>query len=269
MLPNFLVIGARRAGTTWLHQNLSQHPQVFMPIPKELHFFDRQFEKGIEYYASFFEGAAGQEAVGEATPAYLHTPEVCGRIHQNLPDTRLIVILRNPVDRLYSDFAKGAAKGRRKGDLSGFEEMIHTKSSVHEVGFYVDHLRRYLEYFPKEQILVLFFEELTDSADDLWRRLVDFLDIDPGFVPASVAERVNAASGKKYLAKYKSLYYGQALFKRLGLWKLARTVEKYNRTTLPGVSPEARKWLIENVYGEKNRELGKLLGVDLGHWNTV
>jgi hypothetical protein len=83
MLPNFLVIGARRAGTTWIHRKLSQHPQVFMPMAiKELHFFDRHFNMGLDHYRLFFSDANGEHhAIGEATPAYLHTPDVCARIH--------------------------------------------------------------------------------------------------------------------------------------------------------------------------------------------
>lgn len=76
MLPNFLIIGAPRSGTTWIQENIKHHPEIFMPEQKEIHFFDRNYAMGIEYYEKYFSAYDGQKAIGEATPDYLHLPDI-------------------------------------------------------------------------------------------------------------------------------------------------------------------------------------------------
>ena len=98
MLPNFLGIGVQRAATTWLHNCLDEHPQVFVPKDKELHFFSSQFDRGLAWYESCFAAANGQMAVGEITPTYLHEAPI-ERIAATLPAARLFLVLREPVAR--------------------------------------------------------------------------------------------------------------------------------------------------------------------------
>src|SRR5690606_33439746 len=109
-LPTFLVIGAARSGSTWISRNLARHPDVFIPKEKELHFFDQRYEEGIEAYRAYVRAATAEKAIGEATPAYLHTPAAAARIRAHLPDVKLIACLRDPIDRLYSRYWN--ARGR-------------------------------------------------------------------------------------------------------------------------------------------------------------
>lgn len=106
MLPNFLIVGAARAGTTSLYYYLKQHPDVFMSPKKEIDFFDvdKNFEKGLDWYERYFEGYTGQKAIGEASPLYMYLEKVPKRIAKVIPDVKLIFILRNPVDRAYSHY---------------------------------------------------------------------------------------------------------------------------------------------------------------------
>src|SRR4051794_13012479 len=105
-LPNFLVVGAQRSGTTIFHQILLTHSEIYVPSRrKEIHFFDRYFDRGLNWYKSYFppeNAAARYSAIGEVTPDYLAIPEVPARIHATLPNCRLIFILRNPIERAYS-----------------------------------------------------------------------------------------------------------------------------------------------------------------------
>jgi hypothetical protein len=269
MLPNFLVIGARRSGTTWIHLNLSEHPEVFMPKHvKEVHFFDRHYEKGIDFYESHFREATTEKAIGEATPAYLDYPEVCPRIQQHLPDARLIVTLRNPVDQLYSRFIKASGKGKRRGDISGFDEFVRSNSSMHERGFFIDHLKRYSRSFSRNQMLVVFFDILDESPKDYYRQILTFLEVDPRFTPSFIKEKINASASKKYVAKSRVLYYLSVILQKIRLWKVAIEVEKRNRAPIPEMKTVTRQWLIDTFYGSKNIELGDFLGVDLSHWNN-
>src|SRR4051812_23905676 len=112
-LPNFLVIGVEKGGTTWLHAQLKKHPQIFLPDTKEIHFFNKYssnlierdyFKLGIGWYLDFFKPYNGQRAIGEVTPMYICDSEAPLRIQKTLLSVRLIAILRNPVDRAYSHY---------------------------------------------------------------------------------------------------------------------------------------------------------------------
>ena len=95
MKPNFLVIGAQRAGTTWLYECLREHPEIFLPETKELHYFDLNHEKGYEWYFQHFEGAS-EKAIGEITPNYYQYPGAIEKAHALLPEAKFIFILREP-----------------------------------------------------------------------------------------------------------------------------------------------------------------------------
>ena len=177
-LPNFLVIGAQRAGTSLLHQILLAQPEVYVPVQrKEVHYFDRYFERGPDWYESYFPAAdatARYRAVGEITPDYLAIAEVPARIHALLPDCRLIAILRNPIDRAYSWYQYAR---RTRNDSRDFERFVREEPAALGAGLYHRHLHRYLALFPREALLVLVYEELVrDPASELGR-LARFLGI--------------------------------------------------------------------------------------------
>ena len=104
-LPDFICIGVQRAGTTWLYECLKEHPEVFVPETKELHFFNDNYEKGIEFYSQYFEEADSvNQVIGELTPNYYHDIQALQRISQKLPNVKVILILREPIARAYSHY---------------------------------------------------------------------------------------------------------------------------------------------------------------------
>ena len=126
MLPNFIVIGSQKAGTTSLYEVFRGHPQIFMPEKKELNFFfqESEFARGQSYYEEYFAAtSAGAIAVGEASPGYICHPDVPARIHAMVPDARLIVTLRNPIERAYSQYWDNR---RRLAEPLTFEEVMAT-----------------------------------------------------------------------------------------------------------------------------------------------
>ncbi|MGH7629885.1 MAG: sulfotransferase family protein, partial [Gemmatimonadales bacterium] len=174
-LPNFLIIiGAQKAGTTWLAYQLRQHPDVFMPS-REVHFFDSagNFEKGLAWYEGHFEDARGKRVIGEKTPEYCwvggrgpgHLPEVHRNIHAALPEVRLIMILRNPVDRAVSHLTHLIRAGQvgpleRVDDLLvGRRRQLVTDIGVIDRGRYVYQIAAFRELFDPRQLLVLVYEE--------------------------------------------------------------------------------------------------------------
>ena len=128
MLPTFIGIGAQRAGTTWAYNCLAEHPQVFMTRKKEQHFFYVNYSRGLDWYAAQFAGAGSAVARGEITPDYLYHPEALANIARDLPDARLFVILRNPIDRAVSAYALHAQ--RYAGQSFAQASSVTTSSSI-------------------------------------------------------------------------------------------------------------------------------------------
>jgi len=201
-LPDFVVIGAKKCGTTSFYHLLAQHPYVEPAAAKELHFFDLLFEEGAEWYRRCFPPPKWKDGrrtiTGEATPYYMFHPHAARRMAEVVPQARLIALLRNPVDRAYSDYQMMVRRGFERLE---FEEAIvaeearlrdandklledehhdsfeHQRFSYLARGIYVDQLLRWPKYFDKEQLLVLKSEDLLERPVDTFRLVFDFLGL--------------------------------------------------------------------------------------------
>jgi hypothetical protein len=191
-LPNFLIVGAQKAGTTSLFDILNQHSQIFIPPEKELHFFDYETEvnKGLEYYASHFREAAIAKAIGEASPSYLFYPEVAPRIHNLLGnEMRIIILLRNPAERAFSHYKMMYAEGHEKRSLkeaiSSNRKSLASSLNFDRITSYLDRslysfqLKNYFDHFPKENIKVILFEaDFVENRKATISGLQQFLGVD-------------------------------------------------------------------------------------------
>lgn len=271
MLPNFLIIGAPRSGTTWMARNLRQHPDIYMPRKKELHFFDAHYEKGIEYYEAFFEARDQESAVGEATPAYLHglytDYDVPMLIRKHLSSAKLIACLRNPVDRAYSRYCNAKAKFPAYAD-SSFEDMLESVPELIEEGFYYDQIMRYYDRFPSDQILLLLFDDLKSNPTGFLRGIFLYLRVDPDFVSPLTEVRASASSSKRRMGRFRTLSYLHRGLIRIEAFKTASVVAKWNRIEVPPMKSDTRRQLVE-VYRNQNLKLQDLMGRDLSEWNRV
>jgi len=265
--PNFLIIGAPRAGTTWIDKNIRCHPEIFLPAKKEIHFFDNDFDKGLDYYSSFFSSATDEKAIGEITPSYLHRGNVAERIFDTLGDIKLILCLRNPTERLYSRYWNAKGKFKENKDLS-FEEKIQTKEEFITEGFYYNHLEKYLRLFSKENILILFYEDLSNDPTNFLKSIYTFLEVDESFEAPLINGKINAAASKKLLGKSILLNYLSRGLRKIKFYSYSQKIESLNRAKLPSMKAETRKWLTQEVYLKSNKELEKFLGKDLNHWNV-
>jgi hypothetical protein len=195
-MPDFLIIGAKKCGTTFLYDLLSRHPYVEPAAKKELHYFDiLADEESTEWYRRCFPPPRWKDGrrtiTGEATP-YWDKHRVPERIAKVLPQARLIVLLRNPVDRAYSDYQQA----RRKGwETRTFEEAIEAEkaqlpasSKYLSRSTYVDHLLRWSKYFADEQMLVLKSEDFFECTQDTIERVLDFLEL-PTWEPEASEKR--------------------------------------------------------------------------------
>jgi hypothetical protein len=203
-LPNFLVIGVERSGTSWLHQQLSFHPNIYMTKqPKEVHFFDRYYQRGLSWYQKFFpvsKNSFQYLCLGESTPGYIYYPEVPARIYQNIPNCKLIAILRNPVDRAYSKYQLAI---RNYGENRSFEEYLKDNPEVFARGLYSEQIKRYLEYFSLDNFLILIFEEVMDNPKLYLDKIANFLSVDSSeFQKDCIKEKINSSSSLQYKQAY-------------------------------------------------------------------
>jgi hypothetical protein len=180
-LPDFVIIGAQKGGTSFLYHLLTLHPLVEPAARKELHFFDHpeRFDNGAEWYRRCFPRLSsknGQRSItGEATPYYLFDPPVAKRMAEIVPQARLIALLRNPVDRAYSHYQMQVKRGT---EPRTFEEAIEQQhSSYVSRGIYVDQLLRWFEVFSKEQMLILKSEEFFERPIETLKVVLTFLDL--------------------------------------------------------------------------------------------
>ena len=198
--PNFLIIGAPKAGTTSLWALLRQHPQIYMPDNKEPAFFsyDDVYTNGWRWYCSLFEKADGHRAIGEATPNYA-TVDIYSqcprRIFHHLPNVKLIYIVRHPLRRIESAW-KQMLHTRHPVPRDFSEAVLKYERIVAETRYW-HNLEVYRRQFPDEQILLLFFEDFVESPEAVIRQCFHFLGVDAGFVPADVRERRNSGAEKE------------------------------------------------------------------------
>jgi hypothetical protein len=268
MLPDFLIVGAARCGTGWMSANLRPHPQVYMPSIKEVHFFDREFDKGLGYYASFFpeEKCRSCKAIGEATPAYMYMPNVPPLIKSSLPAVKLIVSLRDPVERAYSHYWYLVARAPRGGinrNLS-FEEKLKLTPRLLDEGFYDARLCTFYDLFPKENILVLIFEELMNDPLTHFRTLYNFLGVNGDYVSPLLGVRINSASSRLGRSKYLYLAH-KAFYKVLRFPTLSSYIDCINSKPLPNMEPSTRESL-RREYASSIKNLEEMLNRDLCIW---
>jgi hypothetical protein len=195
-LPDFIIGGAPRSGTTWLYELLDRHPDVYMaqPVKPEPKFFliDHLYEKGLRFYAeTWFAGASDARVVGEKSTDYLESAAAAQRIARDLPQVRLIFIMREPAERAYSNYLWTRMNGLETEDFNAALRLEEEREkqlperwkftrpfSYFSRGLYADLLEPYFQRFPRDQILILRFEDVLDRPDDLAQRVHRFLGID-------------------------------------------------------------------------------------------
>jgi Sulfotransferase domain len=274
-LPNFLVIGAQRAGTTLLHRILQAHGKVYVPYRrKEVHYFDWYFERGPDWYAEFFPDelqASRYQAVGEVTPDYLFDVRAPQRIRDLLPHCRLVVSLRNPVQRAYSWYLFCLRSFNEQRD---FQQFLEEGGDTLQRGLYSGQLARYLELFPPEALLVLLFEELLQDPARQLDRLAVFLGLDLGWSdPYGLIEKpVNGSEIPRYRAAFaRAQRFGEFLTRNDldGIVRLARRCgiprAFGTQRARPSLSTETRIRL-QDYYRDDIETLQRMLGRSLDVW---
>ncbi len=193
--PDFIVIGAMKSGTTSLFETLCRHPRLFMCEPKEPMFFsrDRVFERGYDWYRGLFAGAGDDQLAGEASTCYSRYPhfgDPAARIHAVLPGVKLIYMLRHPVERTYSHYGHEAQYGRT---YESFEQALERDPSMIDASLYMMQIERYLQYFDREQMLIVTLDDYKKDASGVLARVQRFLGLDVRDVSSIEAAAANRA----------------------------------------------------------------------------
>lgn len=286
MLPNFLVIGAEKAGTTWLYEVLRQHPHVFLPDTKELCYFNR-LDSNLQvsdyfhrldrsWYEEFFSEHRNQPAIGDVSPMYLCDDAAPARIAATLPGAKLIAILRDPVERAHSHYWMA----RNKEHLTeSFAEVIARKDeAVIKRGLYGEQLEVYFSLFSPSQILILIFEEVMADRREALARVCRFIGVDEdGLSDANLDESVNPATAYRSAWLYNASVTLATRFRQSALlaW-LPRLLKKtgFNAKVKslnavdfrkPPLTEEERAALRQYYAGDRER-LERLLGRKIEAW---
>jgi hypothetical protein len=222
-MPNFAYIGTSKAGSTWLFNALAGHPEVYLASDKGLYYFDQHFDEGPTWYVDHFRAAGDRPAVGEISHSYLSSPAAPARIATFNPDMRLLVCLREPVDRAFSDYLDLVKNGMFDGP---FRAALEKFPRLVDRGRYATHLQRYLDLFPRAQLHVSLFDDLrTDPqayADDVFAFLgIRRLELPPADLksrmPAGTPRIGSVAAAAKSLSN---------VAKRTGLRRLRSRVKR-------------------------------------------
>jgi len=269
---DFFVIGAIKAATTWLQAQLKQHPDIAIP-DIEPHFFTREYARGWEWYCSLYPARKPGGALwGEKTADYLAKPEAARRILQFYPEAKLIVQLRNPVDRAYADYKMLFRRGVVKGPPE--EYLTSLKSAQPRFlndGLYAAHLRRWMDLFPAEQILIFTFEDVRDAPRRTLEAVFQHLGIRFHHDPQSMTKKYNDSKEellplpiRKALAPLKPL---ARPYRDGKAFRVTRNL--FARKMLyPPMTVDLRAQL-SAFYSEDVGELGRMLGRDFSHWLKV
>ncbi len=299
ILPNFLIVGAQKAGTTALYHYLDQHPQIYMSSEKEPGFFDFEGEKpdfcgpgdqdlynsvttDLESYSKLFQGASQEIAIGEATTWYLYSKKAPQRIRHHLPDIKLIVVLRNPIHRAYSSFLHAVRDDRET--LKNFTQALQAEEKrinnnweylwrYQDMGFYSVQIKRYFEIFEPSQIKVYLYEDLNDNPRQILQDIFRFLGVDENYIP-EVFTRLNISGKRK--SKFIEALLDESnpikkFLKPILPVRFRKIIANHLRTKnfVKDKCPiEAQKYLLE-VFREDILILQDLIGRDLSKWLEI
>lgn len=222
-LPDFLYIGVARAGSTWLFEVLRAHPEIFIPPAKDLYFFDRYYDKGLDWYRHFFRDRGGARVAGELSHDYYVSREAAERIRRDLPEVKLVCCLREPVACLLSGYRYNRTMNVGANvSLAEYAARDHVR---HQFDYY-GNLKVYYDRFDRHQIHVVFYDELQRDPVSFARSIYEFLGVDPEFVAPTVGERINPARAARNEALAQFTYRVSLGLRRAGMANLVGTLKR-------------------------------------------
>jgi sulfotransferase family protein len=298
MLPNFFVVGAPKSGTTSLYHYLDQHPAIYMsPVKEPAYFagdlFDRKRTLGIdesdpaemrayvdgpmterrngvvrdwELYQKLFKNVTHETAIGEASGTYLASTGAPAAIRQSIPHARIVMILRDPVERLFSQHAEAAARGQARPEFLQWVQEQQGQGAIW-IGFYGRHVTRYLDSFPAGQLHIVLYEDYAARPLSILRSLFEFLEVDPEFV-VDVSRRHNVTWQPRFIGLAAPGGTWRARVREVLPQRLATGLRNITHRRPRSIGRDERRSVLE-FYEADIRQLQKLLKLDLSGWLRV
>ena len=280
-LPNFIIIGAGKCGTTSLHNYLNQHKNIYLCPQKETYFFvpepiRSKFEPwgaidNFDDYTNLFKAASQDSVIGEISTTYYRHPEAARKIYRTLPQVKIIAILRDPANRSFSDYQMHFRKGN---ETEEFTELIDSENRFIKPGFYYAELLPYFQVFPKEQIKILLFKDLVKNPKSFIEDLFKFIEVDPYFVPDTTKKSRSGGLPKNKTLNHlltkpnplrKTMASLLGLFVPLSMRQKIRSNLVKQNIQPAKLSPEVRQKLIA-IYRDDILKLQELIDRDLSIW---
>ncbi len=302
LMPDFLIIGAGKSGTTSVDNYLKQHPSIFISDRKEPNFFGYELNtaedfKGmpqlnhykssitnLQEYLQLFEMAEANQIKGETSNTYMYHEKAAERIFHHKPEIKLIAILRQPAERLYSRFLHLARENRLPtenfSDCLDRSTVWWRRNDLIKEGFYGKYLNKYYRLFDKNQIKVFLYEELRENPEKMMKEIFTFLDVDPSFeLDFSVEYNQSGFIKNK---NFNSVFGSQGLLNKTFKAVLPNSLVKTLRENLtiqknlqtfraknlhrPKLDNELKRKITQNIYLEDIKLLEKVTGKNLTHW---
>lgn len=298
MMPNFIILGAAKSGTTALYHYLKQHPQIYLGPVKETEFFAFEGEElnfqgpkdmprlsiiTLADYQAQFQGVRDETAIGEASPVYLYSSKAPERIHNYLPDAKLIVILRNPLERAYSQFLMFVRDN--KEPVTDFMQAVSEEKEriaanwawgwhYIQVGLYHQQLTRYFNLYQREQIKIYLYEELRSDPNYLVKDIFNFLEVEPNFMPnMTIKHNISGVPQNKIIHSW--LYKKNTVkeivkpfFSEKLRQKIFINLKKKQKLHKPKLTQETKQQLL-TFFQEDILKLQELIKKDLSDWLAV
>jgi len=268
--PDFLAVGGSRCASTYIFRVLESHPDIFMAKTKSLHFFNDHYDLGYDWYFNHFNSSS--KIAGEVNPSYLYLKMADGRpiaeeVHKMSKDTKIIIVIRDPVDRTISHYLKqeGQNKIKRQDLLSGLMESQRRKSRIITDSFYYNKIMNYKKLFSERSLKIVIFERLVNKPEATFSEIFDFLGVDTKFRTSLMSLKLNSSRmiGNRirvYDLIYRSLY-------RLGFSGLAKKFwEKQSKE--PFVVDSQSSKFLKKLYSKDVSSLRLKLGFDLAEWKN-
>jgi hypothetical protein len=280
MKPGFIGIGAQKCASSWLHGILDEHPAVSTAAEKEINFFSYHYDHGYEWYERQFEPIDGGTVAGEFSPSYFCHPLAPRRIHAYLPEAPIILTLRDPVERALSNHRHEIRVGNLRGPDFTFEKGLANNPMYLEQSRYATHLKNWLRWFSREQMLIVLKDEIDVNPLGVARSVYGFIGVDPEYVPANSSARFNPS----YVNRSDALRAGKDRLYSISrtpwlqwTWKLASTMgirsmyRRINQLDSSDLIPEPRPDTLEKMkraFAPEIDELEELLGRSLDAWRN-
>ena len=278
MRISFIGIGAQKCASSWVHDLLADHPEVAVPRLKEVDFFTHHFENGYRWYEHQLLVRPGAIAAGENSPSYMHEPAVPERVFAYRPDMKIVVSLRDPVERVLSQHRHMVGLGRvPSADLS-LEAALATNPTYVDQGFYHRHLRRWTDRFGLERLHAILLEDIRSDPAAVARGLYQFVGVGADHAPASLRQVINPSyMPNNHVLEERIRQLRRAMIAKgagrawrlLGDTGLRRIYRALNRKSGAEVIPEARPETLQQLrigFADDVEQLGRLLKRDLSGW---